>query len=129
MGEIRLNKNSLETFKEYKKNKGTTDKELILDTIRYFNNTNIAVSCKDLEQYLNKKHQTVSARLNELMYDDQRIKISYIKDNVAYYVLRGEQDPLNERPMSLRDKLNMLIKEYKDNNKEFIPVDELTKLI
>jgi len=50
----------------------------------------------------------VVARINELMYDKQLIKVAYVKGNNSYYTIRNGTDPLNIRKSTYKQKWEQL---------------------
>ncbi|NCC55786.1 MAG: hypothetical protein EOM11_09970 [Erysipelotrichia bacterium] len=57
---------------------------------------------------LRMKHQTVTARLNDLLYKYQLVKVKKVVNNKAIYCTRKPYDPLNVRPLSFADRWFML---------------------
>lgn len=68
---------------------------------------------------------TVTARLNELRYDFQKITTDGSINNRALYRIRLENEPLNERQKKFKDYFLELF----DNYGYLIPRDEFDKLL
>ncbi len=63
------------------------------------------VSAKYICSMLGKPINSVTARLNELLYEKQVIKVSHVKHNQSYYVMRLTSDPPNVRKLTGTEKL------------------------
>lgn len=73
------------------------------------NNEPFSLTAKNISRLAGKPINSVVARINELMYEKQLIKIAKVENNQSYYTIRNASDPLNIRKKTPDQKL----KEFK----------------
>lgn len=100
--------NSLEAFRKQTAQKKERDKDVILNVIAQSSPS----SCAYIEIVTGIKHETVSARLRELM-QDQKIKVECRRNNssgnkVNYYSIRKHSAPLNVFKKTNKEKVKFL---------------------
>jgi hypothetical protein len=78
----------------------TTDKPTKAALIYRYICENKAANYKQIASALHTSIATVTARINDLLYIHQQIKVSFIRDNMAHYTVREATDPENKRPLS-----------------------------
>ena len=96
----RISENSLEANKIA--NKETAKKRILkvfdLNYTKYF-------SCEYISKLTGLPEKTVSARINELRYDDCKLVYGFSIDNKGHYRLKYDEEEPDYRPLSLFEQL------------------------
>ncbi len=87
------------------------------------------MSYDEISKITEIKVPTVVARINELMYKHQLIKVGRIVNHKNYYVVRKKNDPPNIRKQGTFDKLYEYISECEKNGIQSITISELKKIL
>jgi uncharacterized protein YggL (DUF469 family) len=77
--------------------------EFVYSLLKYYPN---GITAKEISTMLRKPINSVVARVNELMYEKQLIKIAKVENNQSYYTIRSASDPINIRKKTPDQKLN-----------------------
>ena len=109
-----MNDNSLTAYRNMPEAIKEADKHVILGLLRTGNYT-----CVEIEARTCRKHQTISARIYDLMRQ-QKIKIVNTIDNQSVYALRSESDPLNIFKKTPSEKLKFLESILSEDQKKLL---------
>jgi hypothetical protein len=96
-----ITETSLFAYEEIKPHLGAMQEKVLICVVEY----HLGLTAKAISILTHKPINTVTARLNELMYEKQVIKVSHVKHNQSYYVMRLASDPLNIRKLTGTEKL------------------------
>lgn len=122
-----MNQTSLDAYKDIETRKNSMLYKIYRAAIDFQNFYNIPFSQKDICGWTNYSRSTVAGRVNELVYDYQVFKPIFKFGNQTFYIIRDKNDPFNYRQMSLKEKLQELLKIHKKD--KYINIDELKKLL
>jgi hypothetical protein len=68
--------------------------------------SSVGITAKEIAIISRTAINSTVARINELMYEKQLIKIAKVENNQSYYTLRSASDPINIRKKTPDQKLN-----------------------
>ena len=121
-----MHENSLFAFEQIKHELTDRQKE-VYDGLEIL----LQATAKELSLFIHRPLESVTGRLNELMYDKQLIKICGKELNRSVYCLRKSTDDLNKRQLTPYQKMQQLKSWmslqglYVDTNKAIEKINEL----
>jgi hypothetical protein len=101
-----IKETSLFAYEEIKPHLGKMQQRIYDYIDFYVKYHNMPLPSKQISYHIEKPINSVVARVNELMYEKQLIKIAKVENNQSYYTIRSANDPLNIRKKTPDQKLS-----------------------
>lgn len=90
--------------------------------------SSVGITAKEIAIISRTAINSTVARINELMYEKQLIKIAKVENNQSYYTIRNASDPLNIRKKTPDQKLNEFKSWLKCQGLFILTTEAITKL-